>query len=63
MQYSIVVNNDELYQWICSKAETLNIAANVTLVLLDHKQMSIMKEAQLGPGDSTYISLLEETTI
>lgn len=60
VQYTLVVNNEEMYQWICSCAEGVDIRANVTLVLLDHKQMTIAKEAVLGPGDTTYLSLLDD---
>ena len=63
VQYTLVVNNEETYQWICSCSEDLPIHANVTLVLLDHKQMTIAKEAVLGPGDITYLSLLDNKTI
>lgn len=61
VQYTVVLNNDELYQWICSRSEVLDLRANVTVVLLDHKQLTVAKEARLGPGDnSTYLSLLED---
>lgn len=57
-QYSLVITDDNLFQRIEHSAVSSTISANVTIILLDLKQMTITKEVHFGPSDSKYISLL-----
>lgn len=57
-QYSLVITDESLFKKIEQSAVISTISANVTIVLLDLKQMTITKEVHIGPSDIEYISLL-----
>ena len=55
-QYSLVITDEELFEKLEQYAVNSMITANVTIILLDKKQMDITKEAHIGSGD--FISLM-----
>ena len=57
-QYSLVITDESLFKKIEQSAVISTISANVTIVLLDLKQMTITKEVHIGPSDIEYICLL-----